>query len=161
VAEAMARQVALKKGRVADFTGAAAAISGVLRDLDLDTGVATVDGSGLSPRNQITPLGLARMVALDAAGKRPELRTVISGMPVGGLTGTLSERFLIPATRAGAGMVRAKTGTLNQVNTLAGLAYDTNGRLLSFAFMANEVTDGEAAKAALDRLASTLAACGC
>ena len=56
---------------------------------------------------------------------------------------------------------RAKTGTLDGVNTLAGVVYDADGRLLAFAFMANEVQSPAAALAALDSLAGTLAGCGC
>jgi D-alanyl-D-alanine carboxypeptidase/D-alanyl-D-alanine-endopeptidase (penicillin-binding protein 4) len=47
------------------------------------------------------------------------------------------------------------------VNTLAGVVYDVDGRLLAFAFMANNVQSPPAALAALDSLAGTLAGCGC
>ncbi len=158
VAEALARQLALKKGLSADFVGSARAIRSVLQSLGVAQGVDTVDGSGLSPLNRITPLGLAKMVALDASGKRTELRTVITGMPVAGFSGTLTERFL---GTPGAGIVRAKTGTLNNVATLAGTVLNRNGRLLTFAFMANGVSDLGAARVTLDALATTVAACDC
>ncbi len=62
-------------------------------------------------------------------------------------------------------MVRAKTGTLTSVSALAGVVHDSDGRLLAFAFVADEVAPGDgpttAAEAALDRLASILARCGC
>lgn len=158
VAEAMARQVALKRKLPGSFAGAAQGVRAVLQSLGVAEGVATVDGSGLSPQNRITPLALAKIVSLAASGDRPELSTVITGMPVGGFSGTLSERFLgVPS----AGLVRAKTGTLNGVATLAGVAYDSTGRLLSFAFMANDAADLAAARAALDRLADTVVTCAC
>ncbi|CAM5257398.1 hypothetical protein SALBM217S_10854 [Streptomyces griseoloalbus] len=59
------------------------------------------------------------------------------------------------------GVVRAKTGTLTGVNTLAGTVVDRDGRLLAFAFLANDTTGPDAAQAALDKAASALAACGC
>jgi D-alanyl-D-alanine carboxypeptidase/D-alanyl-D-alanine-endopeptidase (penicillin-binding protein 4) len=66
---------------------------------------------------------------------------------------------------AGAGVVRAKTGTLTSVSTLAGLVQDKDGRLLAFALLADRVgpttADTERAEAALDRAASALASCGC
>jgi D-alanyl-D-alanine carboxypeptidase/D-alanyl-D-alanine-endopeptidase (penicillin-binding protein 4) len=161
VAEAMARQIALKRGLPASFDGGAQAVHDELQDLGVAQGISTVDGSGLSPLDRITPMGLARLVATDAAGQRPELRTVIIGMPVAGFSGTLADRYLGAMTRAGAGVVRAKTGTLNHVATLAGITTDKDGRLLAFAFMANDVTDIALARTALDQLASTLTSCGC
>ena len=47
------------------------------------------------------------------------------------------------------------------MNTLAGTVVDADGRLLAFAFLAADTTDAVAAQAALDRMATALAACGC
>ena len=59
--------------------------------------------------------------------------------------------------------MRAKTGTLDDVRALAGLVVDRDGGLLSFAFMINRVPAETmtASAAILDRLAATLAGCGC
>ncbi|WP_460369352.1 D-alanyl-D-alanine carboxypeptidase/D-alanyl-D-alanine endopeptidase [Actinocorallia lasiicapitis] len=158
VAESMIRQVAIAKGQPATFEGGARAVRQVLQSLGVAEGVNTVDGSGLSPRDRITPLALARIVALDASGKTPALRTVISGMPVAGFSGTLTERF---TGTGGAGIVRAKTGTLSKVATLAGIVTDADGRLLTFAFMDNDAVDLGASRTILDTLASTVVSCGC
>lgn len=162
IAEAMARQVAIKLGRPPTFQGGASAVHDVLARLGVAAGVRTVDGSGLSPFNRITPDGLARLLAFDASSaQHPELRTVLSGLPIAGFSGTLANRYGSGSATAGRGVVRAKTGTLNGVNTLAGVVDDADGRLLTFAFMANKVTSPAAALAALDSLAGTLAGCGC
>jgi D-alanyl-D-alanine carboxypeptidase len=162
IAEAMARQVAIKLGRPPTFQGGAAAVHDVLARLGVADGIQTVDGSGLSPLNRITPDGLARLLALDASSaKHPELRSVLSGMPIAGFSGTLANRYGSGTATAGRGVVRAKTGTLDGVNTLAGVVDDADGRLLTFAFMANKVKSPAAALAALDSLAGTLAGCGC
>src|SRR5690606_17749426 len=96
-----------------------------------------------------------------AGEKHPELRSVITGLPIAGFSGTLSPpRYTSASSRAGAGMVRAKTGTLAGVSTLAGLAYDADGRLLAFAFMAGD-GKGPVDPGKLDRLAAAVAACGC
>jgi len=65
---------------------------------------------------------------------------------------------------AARGVVRAKTGNLDTVATLAGLAYDRSGALLIFAIMAPQVPDAgllTAAAGAIDSAAAGLAACGC
>ncbi len=60
------------------------------------------------------------------------------------------------------GLVRAKTGNLSSVATLAGLVYDASGGVLAFAFMTDQVQPANLGKAAdgLDRMASALAAAG-
>ncbi|MBT2207573.1 D-alanyl-D-alanine carboxypeptidase/D-alanyl-D-alanine-endopeptidase [Actinomadura sp. NEAU-AAG7] len=161
VAEAMARQVAIKLGRPPSFAGAAQAVHDVLARLGVANGVQVNDGSGLSPQNRISPVALARIVSLAAGPDRPDLRAVITGLPIAGFSGTLSPpRYTVPASQGGAGIVRAKTGTLSGVSTLAGIAYDADGRLLAFAFMAG---DGKAPvdPGKLDRLAAAVATCGC
>ncbi|MFC6083416.1 D-alanyl-D-alanine carboxypeptidase/D-alanyl-D-alanine endopeptidase [Sphaerisporangium aureirubrum] len=161
LAEALAHQVAIKEGRPGSFAGGAQAVQGVLKKLGAAQGVVVYDGSGLSTRNRITPAALARLVSLAASPGHPRLRSLLSGLPVAGFTGTLDNRYGRSDTRQGAGMVRAKTGTLNGVNTLTGLARTAEGRLVAFAFMADEVADPAGAMAALDRLATLVSRCGC
>jgi D-alanyl-D-alanine carboxypeptidase len=161
LAEAMARQVGIKRGLGGSFAGGAQGVHDALAQLGVAQGVQTYDGSGLSRSNRISPLALARVVSTAASSDHPELRAVITGMPIAGFSGTLARRYDTGTTQGGAGVVRAKTGTLDGVNTLAGLTYDADGRLLAFAFMANKVSDPTAAIGALDRLATTVSACGC
>ncbi|WP_026313577.1 D-alanyl-D-alanine carboxypeptidase/D-alanyl-D-alanine-endopeptidase [Actinomadura flavalba] len=161
VAEAVARQVAIKRGAPVSFAGAARAVQDELTGLGAAAGIVVNDGSGLSTRNRITPLALARLTSLAAAPDRPALRAAITGMPVAGFTGTLRPpRYTSGSAQAGAGAVRAKTGTLSGVSTLAGVTADADGRLLAFAFMAGDGS-GPVDPAQLDRLASAVASCGC
>ncbi|MCW2707348.1 MAG: D-alanyl-D-alanine carboxypeptidase/D-alanyl-D-alanine-endopeptidase, partial [Frankiales bacterium] len=64
---------------------------------------------------------------------------------------------------AAAGDVRAKTGTLDGVSALAGLVTTRTGGVLAFDITADRVPVGgtTAAEAALDRVATAMAACGC
>ncbi|MET7781028.1 D-alanyl-D-alanine carboxypeptidase/D-alanyl-D-alanine-endopeptidase [Streptomyces mirabilis] len=160
IAEAMARQVALATGRAADFDGGAAAIDAELKKLGLPlSGAHFTDGSGLNRDDRLTADLLTALLVKAGDPAHPELRPILTGLPVAGFTGTLSDRYADDAS--GTGLVRAKTGTLTGVNTLAGTVVDADGRLLAFAFLASDTTDPSAAQSALDRTASALAGCGC
>jgi D-alanyl-D-alanine carboxypeptidase/D-alanyl-D-alanine-endopeptidase (penicillin-binding protein 4) len=166
IAENLARQVAIAMGRPASFTGAAAAEATVLRRLGAGTGVRLVDGSGLSPEDQITPEDLVRLLAVAASPRHAALRPVITGLPVAGFSGTLSAGQSVFGAIGGAarGAVRAKTGNLDTVAALAGLAYDSDGRLLVFVFNAAKVPNAaelQAAANTIDNAAAAVAACGC
>jgi D-alanyl-D-alanine carboxypeptidase/D-alanyl-D-alanine-endopeptidase (penicillin-binding protein 4) len=157
LSEALARQVAVKEGQPASFDGAAAAVQAVVRRLGVAEGVQVRDGSGLSPLNRITPAALARLLAVASSPAHPELHAIAPGMPVAGFSGSLGNgrRFVGPDSKGQAGLVRAKTGTLNNVSTLAGLVTTKDGRLVTFAFMADRVP--VYAEPALDRLAAIVA----
>ncbi|MFF7726506.1 D-alanyl-D-alanine carboxypeptidase/D-alanyl-D-alanine-endopeptidase [Streptomyces sp. NPDC008001] len=160
IAEALARQTALASGQPADFEGAARAVIARLEKLGLPLpGARIADGSGLDRADHVSAAFLAGLLARAADPERPELRPVLTGLPVAGFSGTLSGRYGPEA--AGRGLVRAKTGTLTGVNTLSGTVVDADGRLLSFAFMTMDAPSGPTAQEALDRLATTVAGCGC
>lgn len=162
IAEALARQTALAADEPASFQGAGKAVRERLGTLGLPLkGVHLADGSGLDRRDKVTTRLLTRLLAGAADPKRPELRPVLTGLPVAHFTGTLGERYGDAKGQGGAGLVRAKTGTLTGVNSLAGTTVDADGRLLAFAFMTSGATDADGAERALDRLASALANCGC
>ncbi|QYC45758.1 D-alanyl-D-alanine carboxypeptidase precursor [Nonomuraea coxensis DSM 45129] len=157
LAEALARHVAIKEGQPASFEGGAKATIAVLQRLGAAQGVALSDASGLSTRNRISAAALAKLVAMAGSPASPDLHAVASGMPIAGFSGTLGNgrRFTGRDSRGQVGLVRAKTGTLNNVNTLAGLATTKDGRLVTFAFLADQVPIN--AEPVLDRLAAIVA----
>ncbi|MGW1167585.1 D-alanyl-D-alanine carboxypeptidase/D-alanyl-D-alanine endopeptidase [Streptomyces sp. NPDC002550] len=158
IAEALARQTALTSGEPGSFDGGAKAISARLTKLGLPmSGASFHDGSGLDRDDRLTADLLTALLVTAGDPGRPGLRPVLTGLPVAGFTGTLADRY----TDSAAGVVRAKTGTLTGVNTLAGTVVDADGRLLAFAFMASGTTDPVEAESALDKTATALAACGC
>jgi D-alanyl-D-alanine carboxypeptidase/D-alanyl-D-alanine-endopeptidase (penicillin-binding protein 4) len=165
IAENLARQVAIATGRAASFSGAAAAETAVLRGLGVQGGIALADGSGLSSLDRIAPDVLVQLIRLDAAPGQPGLRPVITGLPVAGFSGTLRPGGSVfpDLGQAGRGVVRAKTGNLLTVVSLAGIAQARDGQLLAFAFMADQLPAGglDAGAAGLTSLATNLAACGC
>jgi serine-type D-Ala-D-Ala carboxypeptidase/endopeptidase (penicillin-binding protein 4) len=163
IAENLARQVAIATGRPASFSGAATAVTATLRSLGVVGEISLVDGSGLSPDDQLAPAVLVQLIRL--AASRGQLRSVLTGLPVEGFSGTLMRGGSVFGLGGadGLGLVRAKTGNLNTVAALAGTAYARDGQLLAFAIMADKIPQsglGIAATTMVD-LASTLAGCGC
>ena len=72
------------------------------------------------------------------------------------------KRFVSPKpNQGGQGVVRAKTGTLSGVNTMAGVLTTADGRLLVFAIMASGSPGAVPGRAALDKVAAKLVSCGC
>ncbi|MEU6944211.1 D-alanyl-D-alanine carboxypeptidase/D-alanyl-D-alanine-endopeptidase [Streptomyces sp. NPDC046316] len=158
LAEALARQTALARKQPASFAGAGKAVRAELTALGLPTtGTRFADGSGLSRDNRLSAALLTGLLTRAADPARPALRPVLTGLPVGGFSGTLEGRFDTAPATTGAGLVRAKTGTLTGVNTLAGTVVTADGRLLAFAFLAGRTPSPYTAQPALDRLSAALA----
>ncbi len=166
IAECLGRQVAMTRGLPATFTGAAAAIRATVRTLGVDPGAGMRDASGLAPTDRLSASALADLLAMVATRRSgspgdPAFGDLVAGLPVGAWSGSLQDRYVAGSARAGAGLVRAKTGTLTGVSALAGLVHDRSGRLLAFAFIADRATSTPGAQAALDELAAALATCTC
>jgi len=164
IAENLARHVAIATGRPASFTGAAQAVTAELHGLGILSGVHLYDGSGLSVDDRITPQTLVQLIRLSVS--HPQLRSVLTGLPVANFSGTLTRGASVfpPGGSAAHGAVRAKTGNLNTVAALAGVAYAKNGQLLAFAVMADKLRPNAGpltAASAMVRLATVLADCGC
>jgi PBP4 family serine-type D-alanyl-D-alanine carboxypeptidase len=166
LAEAIARAVARKAGEEVSFEGASKATLDILRANDFDVeGVTMADGSGLSTEDRAPArlFGEILAVAAGAGGQDPrttKLRPLVGGLPVAGGSGTLDDRFDDVGAQ-GRGWVRAKTGTLSGVNSLAGVVLDADNRLLVFALMTNGGGDTSAVRDKLDVVAATLRGCGC
>jgi serine-type D-Ala-D-Ala carboxypeptidase/endopeptidase (penicillin-binding protein 4) len=167
LAEMLAREVALARGAEPTFAGAAQEVLAALRQAGLDpSGAELVDGSGLSKQNQVPPRLLADVLAVAASPAQGPLdtqflRPILSGLPVAGGDGTLDERFGRDGEAApGRGVVRAKTGSLTGVSSLAGIVTDSDGKLLVFALMSNGASPG-IVRPLHDEMAAVLSRCGC
>ncbi|MEJ5889744.1 D-alanyl-D-alanine carboxypeptidase/D-alanyl-D-alanine-endopeptidase [Pseudokineococcus marinus] len=157
-AEVLGLLVARASGAPVTPEGATSAVRAAVaeRGVAVD-GVALTDSSGLGDGSALTARALVDVLGL--AAREEELRPLLEGLPVAGLTGSLASRLGDePAAR---GVVRAKTGTLTGVTSLAGVVVDADGRLLAFAVLADAVPATEPARAAVDDVAAALAACGC
>lgn len=159
LAEALAHLAGAKLGGAASFAGGAAATKKAVGDLGVPlAGAVIVDGSGLSGQDRLTPRTLVTLLKVLAQTQDAALSAAVTGLAVAGATGTLEDRFDVPGSKPGRGVVLAKTGTLTGVNALAGLVLDRQGRLNAFAFL----TDGSpgpqpVARGALDRAAAAVA----
>ncbi len=162
-AEVLARHVGLAEAHRGSFAAATRSVLGVLRRLGIDTtGDRLYDGSGLSRHDRITARTLIEVLRTASSPDRPQLRDVVTGLPVAGFTGSLTYRF-DQAYRAARGRVRAKTGTLTGVHGLAGLATDLDGDRLVFVAVADRVRHRNElwVQDRLDRIAGALGACRC
>jgi D-alanyl-D-alanine carboxypeptidase/D-alanyl-D-alanine-endopeptidase (penicillin-binding protein 4) len=162
LAEALGRAVARNDGLPASFLGAGAAVVKTVATLGVPTaGVSLQDTSGLSHRDRVTPRALVTVLRDAISPTHQRLRSILEGLPVAGLTGTLATRYLTKPTSSAAGVLRAKTGTLTGVNALSGLVVDRSGRLLVFSFLATDAPLPGITVPAIDRLAARLVRCGC
>ena len=116
-------------------------------------GQQIVDGSGLSRRDTIsaeTVLTVLRHMH-DPAGTSP----FVTALPIAGVDGTLSERM---RNTLAAGNVRAKTGTMSNIRSLAGYVKTRDGETLAFVAMVNNFEGaGIVANQALDGIGVRLA----
>jgi len=163
LAEVLGRMAATASGQPASNDDAAATVKDQLTQAGIPTDTMRLaDVSGLALDNQVSASQFAGVVRAMTSGTDPRLRAALDGFPVAALSGTLDSRYRDVATGRGAGLVRAKTGTLNSVIALSGYVVDADGRLLVFSFIGNGLTPGAAGnRDALDRAAAALAACGC
>ena len=162
-AEVLARHVGLATAGTGSSKAGTAGVVRTLSGLGVRTDGARVrDGSGLSRKNLLRAETLLDVLRLAASPEQPDLRAVLTGLPVAGFTGSLELRPGNGA-RAVRGMVRAKTGTLSGVSGLAGVVTDRDGSELVIALLADRVdlVDTLDAREALDDLAAALAGCRC
>jgi D-alanyl-D-alanine carboxypeptidase/D-alanyl-D-alanine-endopeptidase (penicillin-binding protein 4) len=159
LAESLLRLVALARGGPGTFATGTDAVTSVLAELGVPTdGTVLLDGSGLARGSRVAPETLGRLLVLAADGSQPRLDGLVTGLPVAGFSGTLSLRFGVGVAGTAAGLVRAKTGTLTGVSTLAGVA-PVDGRPVVLVVMADRVPGSTlAARAVLDRFAAALVA---
>ena len=111
------------------------------------------DGSGMSTYNRVSPsaaVTLLRWIATQPWGK-----AWYASLPIAGVDGTLKKRFVGTPL---AGNLIAKTGTLNATNALSGTFRAASGKVLTFAFFANDVPDGQTAVPTMEAVLLTIAA---
>jgi serine-type D-Ala-D-Ala carboxypeptidase/endopeptidase (penicillin-binding protein 4) len=114
------------------------------------------NGSGLFDATEVS----ARQVTAVLRAAHKDFRVgpdLIASLPVGGVDGTLAKRW---HGRPAQGRVRAKTGTLDKVTTLAGYLAIDSEHPLGFAILVNDIPPGQRASArtAADEIIDALVA---
>ena len=152
LAELFGRLTALALNMPNSPAGAVKAVISTLNKLGVDTaGLKMADCSGLTPGSVLRVGTLADVQQLALADKG--LTPLVKGLSVVGLTGTAASRKVDDQAD---GLIRAKTGTLDQVTSLTGNVIRRSGGVLVFAVVVNDPEDAAAARQAVDTLVGSL-----
>jgi D-alanyl-D-alanine carboxypeptidase/D-alanyl-D-alanine-endopeptidase (penicillin-binding protein 4) len=112
-----------------------------------------IDGSGLSRRDTVS--AEAVLIILQRMHDSSGTSAFVTSLPVAGVDGTLSGRM---RNTPAAGNVRAKTGTMSNIRSMAGYVRTRDGETLAFVAMVNNFEgNGAVANQALDSIAISLA----
>ena len=135
-AEMLLKVIGAERARPGTSARGAEVLQQVLAEAGVEEGAASiVNGSGLFEGNRIAPRHLVKVLGHVYAN--PAIRhEYLSHLAVGGVDGTLRRRLRdLPRP----GIVRAKTGTLNDVISLSGYVLGPDDRVVRFSFLANGI----------------------
>ena len=137
LAERIARLASFAAGHSLDDSGVAQTFDEVLANLGIEsTNLVTQDASGLSQENRITAKQVAYLLV--KIREDSKFAPIIGGLPIGGISGTLRNRFVDTAPQA-IGLIKAKTGTLNGTANLAGYV-ESGDREYAFVILADRLS---------------------
>jgi serine-type D-Ala-D-Ala carboxypeptidase/endopeptidase (penicillin-binding protein 4) len=132
-AELALRLLGKVRGSDGSFEVGVAAMKQVLLQAGLKEDEFTfLDGSGLSRRDLVTPAATVQLLIY--AARQPWGAAFEESLPVSGVDGSLADRF---KTTPAAGLIHAKTGSLNHVNALSGYGQTQSGRRFVFSIFCN------------------------
>lgn len=135
--EAMIRMIGQERGEQGNAEAGIETAEAFWKDRGLPMdGCFFQDGSGLARSNAATSLFFARLLNKIARDERI-FDTIYNALPIAGQSGGM--RYALRGTGA-AGKVRAKTGTLNRVRSLAGYITTRSGQQLAFCIITNNFT---------------------
>jgi len=157
--ERIARLASQAAGNPLNDAGVARTFEQVLASLGVDSkGLVIKDASGLSKENRVTAAQVAKLLLKIRNDSR--FAPLIGGLPIGGISGTLRNRFVDTAPQA-IGLVKAKTGTLNGTANLAGYV-EAGDREYIFVIIADRLSKSNRAekfaRATVDRILGKIAA---
>ena len=95
--------------------------------------VIMIDGSGLSRNDLVTPNAFVKLLNF-AYTQLPERALLFESLPTSGIDGTLKNRLGGPLL----GRIRAKTGSMHGISSLAGYIQTANHEVLAFSILVND-----------------------
>ena len=124
------------------------AVREILSGLDVNPNrYSMVDGSGLAERDRASAEAFVQ--TLQAMALQPEAQTFRRSLPVAGRSGTLSNRM---RNTSAAGVVSAKTGTLQGAVALSGYINPLNYSPLVFSMIINSGDSASTLRSAIDEM---------
>ncbi|WEV72015.1 D-alanyl-D-alanine carboxypeptidase [Bifidobacterium sp. ESL0790] len=152
LAEEFGRLTALKLGLANSPEGATKAVAAQVTKAGVDTtGLTMADCSGLSPGSKV---GVKTLVEVQAHNLQPgNGAAAAEGLSMPGLVGTARNRI---EDVDDAGLLRVKTGSLDEVTSMAGNVSRKGGGVLAFAVVVNNPQDLLAARNAIDALVAAM-----
>jgi len=158
LAERIARLASVAAGNTLDDAGVEITFKALLANFGINSANLVIkDASGLSKENRLSAEQIAKLLV--AINHDPKFAPMIAGLPVGGISGTLRNRFIDTAPTA-VGLVRAKTGTLNGTTNLAGFV-ESGDRNYIFVILADRhsksYTITKKVRATVDRILGKIA----
>ncbi len=158
LSERVARAASDAAGNTRDDKGVEKTFRELLESYNISSqNLIVKDGSGLSRENRLSAFQVAQLLLVIA--RDPKFAPLVDGLPVGGISGTLTERFIDTAPSA-VGLVRAKTGTLNGTTNLAGYIESENHQYI-FVVIADQhsrsYTVTKKVRATVDRILGKIA----
>jgi serine-type D-Ala-D-Ala carboxypeptidase/endopeptidase (penicillin-binding protein 4) len=155
-AELLLRQLGLARGRDGTIAQGAHVVRSFLTTnvgIDKDD-FAFLDGSGLSGHDLVTPRATARL--LQYASGQPWFADWKKSLPVGGVDGSLVERFGKAPLKE---RVYAKTGTLGEARALSGYIECASGKTVIFSIMVgNHLPQTNGDRTVMDKIVAAIAA---
>jgi D-alanyl-D-alanine carboxypeptidase/D-alanyl-D-alanine-endopeptidase (penicillin-binding protein 4) len=154
-AEMMLRRLGKAWGRDGSGAQGVRVVRQFLMNAGLDgTEFVFYDGSGLSAKDLVTPRATVQLLAY--AATQPWFARWKAALPVGGVDGTLANRFKAAPLK---GHVYAKTGTLGESRALSGYVDAASGRTVIFSILVDNHTPGSSAdRVVMDKIVAAIAA---
>jgi len=117
-----------------------------------DSGIHSVDGSGLTRSNRASPQQVVNLLL--AMRNDPAGDEFIQDLALTGKEGTVADRM---EGTAAYGRCRTKTGTITGVSNLSGYCFNKSGRIMAFSILMGGVGDLGYAHLEQDRIAGLVA----